>query len=83
MSIGDAVPGTEHDILTGSTGEGATSTNTCQDWTSNAATVRATVGHSDLGTSSPSWNSAHTSICTMQGLLATNGSGRLYCFATN
>ncbi len=80
---GNAVPGSEHDILTGSNGQGNTSTSTCQDWTSNANTQRATVGHSDLGTSSPSWNSAHTSLCTQQGLIANSGTGRFYCFATD
>src|SRR5574342_454425 len=59
----------EHDILTGSTGEGRlTAGKTCNDWTSESPDIRAQVGHADgigLGGNtsgaSASWNSAHES----------------------
>src|ERR687897_545903 len=59
----------EHDILTGSNGDGTLAPGlTCADWTSTSTTVAAQVGHSDgLGPNQSSagalasWNSAHAS----------------------
>lgn len=78
----------EHDILTGSNGDGTVAAGlTCSDWTSSAATVAAQVGHSDglgPGQSSAgalsSWNSAHANQdCSNTG--PRGGAGRIYCFA--
>lgn len=77
----------QHDILTGSNShgrlaDGATATDTCNNWTSNSA-GRAFVGHSDrLGGGNTSWNSVHYSQgCSQQQLVNTGGAGLLYCFA--
>lgn len=91
---GEQVPGSGddpnvHDILTGSNShgrlpEGATAADTCNNWTSNAATgVRAMVGHSDrLGGPNTSWNAVHFSAgCSQEALVKTGGAGLLYCFA--
>jgi hypothetical protein len=93
---GEQVPGSGdspnvHDILTGSNShgrlpDGATASDTCNNWTSNAATgVRAMVGHSDrLGGGNVSWNSVHYSAgCSQEALVKTGGAGLLYCFAAN
>src|SRR5436190_11068163 len=78
-----------HDILTGSDTEGralpGTFDTTCNNWTSNAATGSAQVGHHDrTGGGSTSWNSAHPSRgCGQQNLVSTGGAGLLYCFAAN
>lgn len=85
---GAAVPGSEHDILTGSNADGTLyADRTCEDWTSSAANRSAQVGHSDTPSNtqfSPSWNSAHESQdCTAAGLIARGGTGRIYCFATD
>jgi hypothetical protein len=79
----------QHDILTGSDsfGRAMTGTNdtTCSNWTSNAATGSAMVGHSDrTGGGNSSWNSAHASRgCGQANLVATGGAGLFYCFAAN
>lgn len=78
-----------HDILTGSNLDGTVATDsldtTCSNWTSNAATGRAMVGHHDRvggGTNPTSWNSAHPSRgCGQANLQATGGNGFFYCFA--
>jgi hypothetical protein len=90
---GDAIPGAEHDILTGSTAAGvllvgdAGEDRTCAGWTSNAADVPGPrVGHSDIPDPmfSPSWNSAHDpNGCSQELLAAVGGAGRLYCFAAD
>lgn len=85
---GAAVPGGQHDILTGSQADGTVYTGrTCNDWTSAAGANTAQVGHSDTPSNtqfSPSWNSAHDAqSCTQQGLIARGGNGRIYCFATD
>ena len=85
---GAAVPGNEHDILTGTNADGTLfAGRTCDDWTSAANNESAQVGHSDTPGNtqfSPSWNSAHESeSCTEQGLIARGGNGRIYCFATD
>ncbi|MFO0576437.1 MAG: hypothetical protein U1A78_20725 [Polyangia bacterium] len=76
----------QHDILTGSELDGTVTMNsTCGDWTSDADTATATLGHHDRdggGTNPMSWNSAHASRgCSAQALVLTGGAGRIYCFA--
>jgi hypothetical protein len=79
---GVQLPGGEHDILTGSAGDGTLSGSACQDWTSNAPGDTCRLGHGDFGGSSPSWNDAHDSQgCDEQSLINSAGSGRMYCFA--
>jgi hypothetical protein len=79
----------EHDILTGSQTDGRGYTDsadhTCSNWTSNATTGSAQVGHFDrTGGNNTSWNSAHGSRgCSQANLVSTGGAGRLYCFAVN
>lgn len=78
-----------HDILTGSDSfgraVGGTFDTTCANWTSNAATGSAMVGHHDrTGGGNSSWNSAHASRgCGQANLVATGGAGLFYCFAAN
>jgi hypothetical protein len=78
----------QHDILTGSQLDGRAFTDgadhTCQNWTSNAETGSAQVGHFDrTGGNNTSWNSAHASSgCSQPKLVSTGGGGLLYCFAT-
>jgi hypothetical protein len=79
----------QHDILTGSTLDGKAFTDgqdhTCGNWTSNATTGSAQLGHVDRqGGGATSWNSIHPSRgCSQENLVATGGAGLLYCFATN
>ncbi len=79
----------EHDILTGSQTDGRAYTDgadhTCSNWTSNATTGAAQLGHFDrTGGGNTSWNSAHPSRgCSQANLVSTGGAGRLYCFAVN
>ena len=78
-----------HDILTGSTLDGRVQPgdgdSTCSNWTSNAETGSASVGHHDRqggGTNPTSWNFAHPSRgCGQKNLQATGGNGLFYCFA--
>jgi hypothetical protein len=85
--VGDT-PNT-HDILTGSDSEGravgGTFDTTCSNWTSNAATGSAMLGHHDrTGGGNSSWNSAHPSRgCGQANLVATGGAGLFYCFGAN
>ena len=90
----EVVPGAgstpnEHDILTGSQTDGRAYTDgadhTCSNWSSNAATGIAQLGHFDrTGGGNTSWNSAHPSRgCSQPNLVSTGGAGRLYCFAVN
>src|SRR5215207_613500 len=78
-----------HDILTGSDSFGRALPGridtTCDNWTSNASTGSAFVGHHDrTGGGSSSWNSAHPSRgCSQQNLVSTGGAGLLYCFGAN
>jgi len=78
----------EHDILTGSNADGTLMTgSTCNDWTSDSATVVAQVGHADgfgpnqdqSGTLA-SWNSAHANQ-NCSNTAPRGGAGRIYCFA--
>ena len=80
-----------HDILTGVGLDGRVSSDTadatCGNWTSNAATGGAMVGHHDRqggGANPTSWNAAHPSRgCGQANLVATGGAGLFYCFAVN
>jgi hypothetical protein len=78
-----------HDILTGSDSFGravaGTFDTTCNNWTSNAATGSAMLGHHDrTGGGNTSWNSAHPSRgCGQPNLVATGGAGFFYCFGAN
>jgi hypothetical protein len=76
-----------HDILTGSTPEGALAKGqTCGDWTSNGEGA-VIVGHHDrIGlrddAASKSWNSSHPSRgCGEADLPKSGGAGLFYCFA--
>jgi hypothetical protein len=76
-----------HDILTGSTTEGALAQGqTCGDWTSNGEGA-VIVGHHDrIGlrddAASKSWNSSHPSRgCGEADLPKSGGAGLFYCFA--
>lgn len=79
----------QHDMLTGSTLDGRAFTDgmdhTCSNWTSNATTGSAQLGHSDRqGGNGTSWNSIHPSRgCSQENLVSTGGAGYFYCFATN
>jgi hypothetical protein len=78
----------EHDILTGSNQDGTVAAGlTCGDWTSDAASAIAQVGHSDgMGPNQstagtlPSWNAAHTNQ-NCANTAPRGGAGRFYCFA--
>lgn len=80
----------QHDILTGSNLDGTAFTDgadhSCKNWSGNGD-GSAQVGHHDKqggGTNPNSWNSAHPSKgCSQENLVATGGSGRFYCFASN
>lgn len=85
---GATVPGSQHDILTGTKADGTVFTGaTCDDWTSAQTTRIGRVGHSDTPSNtqfSPSWNSAHDAqSCSKNGLIARGGNGRIYCFAAD
>jgi len=78
----------EHDILTGSNGDGTLlSGMTCADWTSDSMELAAQVGHSDgmgpnqnTAGSLASWNSAHSNL-SCANTAPRGGAGRFYCFA--
>jgi hypothetical protein len=78
----------EHDVLTGSTVDGAVFVGrTCRDWTSSSASDVAEVGHTDgldnhgeRRDTLVHWNAAHASkSCADTG--PGGGAGRIYCFA--
>lgn len=78
----------QHDILTGSDAAGNATANTCNNWTSSAATgVTAQVGHHNRaggGADPTSWNAAHaTSGCSAAAFVSTGGRGSIYCFAAD
>jgi hypothetical protein len=79
----------QHDILTGSNADGTLQMGDapCGNWTSDAETGAAQLGHADRmgrGATGSSWNAAHPSRgCSQQNLIATGGNGYLYCFAAN
>src|SRR5262249_50306148 len=78
----------EHDVLTGSNGDGTLAAGlTCADWTSQSSAIAAQVGHSDgLGPNQSttgglsSWNSAHANA-SCADTAPRGGAGRIYCFA--
>lgn len=80
----------EHDILTGSAGDGTLMPGmTCGDWTSASTSTQGQVGHSDgLGPNGDtsgalsSWNSAHANQ-NCANTAPRGGAGRIYCFASN
>ena len=78
-----------HDMLTGSQLDGTAFTDgqdhTCSNWTSNATTGSAQLGHHDrTGGGNISWNSTHPSRgCSQENLVSTGGAGLFYCFAIN
>jgi hypothetical protein len=86
---GNNVPGSMHDILTGSNSDGtlASGDATCHNWTSTAG--HAMVGHSNKagsigGDRARSWNSAHLSDgCSVAALQTLGSGGLLYCFAVD
>jgi hypothetical protein len=92
---GASIPGrgdtpNQHDIVTGSTAAGVSSGNTCNNWTSSAASgVTATVGHFDrmgvAGNIDPmSFVEAHPSQgCSADAFVPTGGRGSIYCFAAD
>jgi hypothetical protein len=87
----------QHDILTGSTLDGRAwdyhmldtlnlenGAMTCNNYTSDAETGAAMVGHFDRSGTAPvsPWNAAHPSNgCSQAKLAETGGGGLLYCFA--
>jgi hypothetical protein len=80
----------QHDILTGSNADGTVAAGqTCEDWTSNASTSKAFVGHHDrIGlrddAPSKSWNASHPSRgCSKEDLPKSGGNGLFYCFAAD
>ena len=80
----------QHDILTGSNADGTVAAGmTCEDWTSNASTGKAFVGHHDrIGLKddapSKSWNASHPSRgCSAADLPKSGGAGYFYCFAAD
>ena len=82
----------QHDILTGSTADGARPPPgkdlTCGNWTKSGE-GSAMVGHHDrMGlrddAPSKSWNASHPSRgCSAAALKSSGGAGLLYCFAAN
>ena len=81
-------PGYWHDMITGSNPDGTVASGdaTCSNWTSTHG--HAVVGHSDKGgryggARATSWNSAHSSGCTMTALMSMGGKARFYCFAAD
>ena len=89
---GTPTPGQFHDILTGTRMDGNAPSPldpdmTCGDWTRNAASGGALVGHFDRasrikGAWATSWNSAHlTRGCNDAGLRELGSGGLFYCFA--
>ena len=82
----------EHDILTGSRGDGTAfapgADTSCKGWTSSTD-GNAILGHHDrTGLTSDawakSWNFSHPSAgCSQEALARTGGAGRFYCFASN
>ena len=82
----------QHDILTGTQADGTAfppdKDMTCGNWTKNGP-GSAMVGHADrMGLrdddASKSWNTSHPSrACDLPSLVATGGTGLLYCFAAD
>ncbi|WP_437289880.1 hypothetical protein [Sorangium sp. So ce406] len=95
---GEMVPGqwpdsptpNQHDILTGTNRDGSLRVGqTCEDWTSESASLTAWVGHSDgMGPMQSTaemyrpWNSVHANGSCADTAPA-GGNGRVYCFAAD
>jgi hypothetical protein len=77
----------QHDMLTGTDDAGMATDMTCNNWTSGADDVKATLGHADrLGRAAGvnSWTNAHPSQgCSLEKLAPTGSAGLFYCFAVN
>jgi hypothetical protein len=84
----------QHDILTGSQGDGTAFAGsqdmTCGNWTKSGQDGAAMMGHHDrmgLDDSPPakSWNTSHPTRggCSQDALRSTGGAGLFYCFAVN
>ena len=83
---GKTVPAKEHDILTGTNGNGTNNANTCANWTASTNADDGRVGHADSDTNDQqndgdSWNDAHNVGCSSASIAKANGAGRFYCFA--
>jgi hypothetical protein len=82
--------GVQHDVLTGSAPDGSVMAGkTCADWTSEAMTDVALVGHSDglgpnMNAAAPfnSWNSSHENG-GCNDTAPRGGAGRIYCFSAD
>jgi hypothetical protein len=82
----------EHDILTGTRGDGTAfaphTDTTCKSWTSSSD-GSAVVGHHDrVGPTADAWSTSwnfshHSESCSVQGVAARGGAGKFYCFAAN
>jgi len=79
----------QHDIVTGTNVDGTAAANNCANWTSNAATDLAAVGHSDSrgpqeDDDTGAWVNVHDSRgCAPASFVESGGNGRIYCFAEN
>src|SRR5688500_10625795 len=87
---GGAVPGNQHDILTGSQADGTLQTGgaPCGNFSeATDGTGSANVGHVDRrggGQAPTSWNASHASRgCSQANLVAPGGNGYFYCCAAN
>lgn len=87
----DAKPN-EHDVITGTNPDGTAHAANCSNWTSDATTVKAWVGHLDRRAQNVGerieWNGTHESGGCAPGRATTGigsggGSGRFYCFVKN
>lgn len=91
---GQPIPGSAHDILTGSQQNGTLHSlgANCGDFMVSDSSSYGSVGHSDGGgvgdggtdggAVAVSWNAAHLSGCDQAGMTASGGEGRIYCFVT-
>lgn len=84
--LGNAIPGNEHDALTGTASDGTLNSDseTCDNWTNSTENSQGQVGHTDTEVGDgESWNSQHSGSCDEASLNGNAGTGRIYCFATN
>lgn len=84
--LGNAIPGDEHDALTGTASDGTLNSDseTCENWTNGTENSQGQVGHTDTEVGDgESWNSQHSGSCDETSLNGNAGAGRIYCFATN
>ncbi len=81
---GNAIPGNEHDALTGTASDGTLNSDseTCTNWTNGTVNSQGQVGHTDTEVGDgESWNSQHSGSCDEAALNGNAGTGRIYCFA--